>query len=103
MNGGSGESPPFIHGDGSHSLRPPTVPEPPLTGYPLPGEAYTDDPVHTACMLPPIMSHMDAPLRLLPLGARWRCGDCELTHVVVMTSLGRAWEIERVPRVRADG
>lgn|GEM_PF-7085597 len=76
------------------------LPVPPLTGYPLPDEAYTDDPSHIACLLPPVTSHAGAPLRLLPLGTRWRCGDCGTVHVVVMTSRGRDWKIECAPGVR---
>jgi hypothetical protein len=79
------------------------LPVPPLTGYPLPDAAYTDDPTHIACLLPAITSHAGAPLRLLPLGTRWRCGDCGTVHVVVMTSLGRVWEIERVLGVWVGG
>lgn len=82
--------------------------EQPLTGYPLPDEAYSDDLGHIACLLPAIVISSDwlNPQRrsgLLPVGTRWQCGDCGLIHVVVMTSLGRAWEIERELGVRVGG
>lgn len=76
------------------------IPQPPLTGYPLPDEAYTDDPAHIACMLPAIRVSPDwgDPQRrtgMLPLGTRWQCGDCGTVHAVVATSLGRVWQIVR--------
>jgi hypothetical protein len=83
-------------------------PTPPLTGYSLPDEAYTDDPLHIACMLPAIRISPDwtSPERrtgMLPVGTRWQCGDCGLIHVVVLTSRGREWEIERIPGVPVGG
>jgi hypothetical protein len=79
------------------------LPVPPLTGYPLPDEAYTDDPQHIACMLPPVTSHAGAPLRLLPQSPHRQRVPSGTVHVVVMTSLGRVWEIERVLGVWVGG
>jgi hypothetical protein len=82
--------------------------EQPLTGYPLPDEAYTDDPEHIACMLPAIRitPEWNSPLRrtgMLPIGTRWQCGDCDTVYMVVMTSRGRDWELERVLGVLVGG
>lgn len=59
----------------------------PLTGYPLPDEAYTE-PWEHVCILPEIIR-----TRQLPIGTRWQCGDCKTVHEVVAVSLGRMWKI----------
>lgn len=69
----------------------------PLTGYPLPDEAYTDEQGHL-CILPAVsISPETRPgWAMLPLGTRWRCEDCGAVYLIVRVARGRDWQPERI-------